>query len=158
MMRFIKISLVGKHAVMKTVALKGLVAFAVTLQLVWSILKTADVLSPTGTMNKKDWFIGLPGMIVCCAALIFSILIVLPFGTAPYTEKAMPGVKKYSFFRALFDLVNFTDLLFVGLSCLPDAFRNWKRNPEEGTEINYYKNEGVGNGAPQMPPPVYDGR
>ena len=157
MMKFIKVSLVGQHPVMKTVALKGLVAFAVTLELVWSILKQADVLEPTSTMNKKDWFIGLPSMIICCAALVFSILIVVPFGTAPYTEKAMPGVKKYSFFRALWDLVNFTDLLFVGLSCLPNAFRNWKRKPEEGSEVTYFKPDGANGVAPAMPPPTYRG-
>jgi hypothetical protein len=161
MMKFIKPSLHEKKPVMKTVALKGLVAFAVLLELVFSILKTTDALHTSSTMNKKDLFIGLPDMIICCVGLIFSILIVIPYRTTPYTAKAMPGVQKYSFFRGLIDVLNFTDVLILGLSCLPSAFSNWRRRLEEGTHATYQQNDMYGSESdtvPVMSPSTYHGQ
>lgn len=155
MISFIKISLVGKHPIMKTAALKGLVAFAIILDLVYTILKAADAIHPNSIMNKKDWFVGLPNMVICCAALIFSVLIVVPFSASPYTEKAMPGMKRLSFFRAVWDLINLTDILFAGLSCLPNSFRNWKKKPEGGSEVRYYKDAAAADGGLSVPPPAY---
>jgi hypothetical protein len=155
MISFIKISLVAKHPIMKTAALKGLVAFAILLDLVWAILKQTDTIQPTSTMNKKDLFIGLPNTMICIAAMFFSILIVIPFGMSQYTEKTLPGVQKISVFRAFWELINFSDVLFVGLSCLPNAFRSWKRKSEEGTEVTYYKDAAVGDAGMTSLPPVY---
>jgi len=143
LMKFIKPSLQGQRALFKTVSLKGLIGFSVLLNLIFSILKTANAIHPTKYMNKQDWFIGLPDLMTCCAGLIFSILIIIPFNTSPYSATAMPNAPKKNFFIALLDVLNFSDVLFVAMSKLPEAFSSWKsKDSSQGstTYNNGYKN------------------
>jgi hypothetical protein len=161
MMRFLKPSLQSQKPVLKTIALKGLVAFAMLTDLVFSILKTAGAIHPTATLDKKDWFIGLPNMMICCAGLVFAVLIVVPYRATPYTAAALPGVRKHSFIVGLIDVLNFTDIVFAGLSCLPAAFGNWRNGQDGGARVSAYQQKEGGYGAPDgvapvmMPPQSY---
>jgi hypothetical protein len=159
MISYIKPSLQGQKPILKTIALKGLVAFSVILEFVYAILKATNAIHPSSTMNKMDLFIGLPNMIVCCVGLIFSILIVIPYRTTPYTARALPGVEKHNFFVGLIDVLNFTDVFIMGLSRLPSAFGDWRNGPEEGTTAIYQKYNSVNrpgsDTVPVMLPPSY---
>ncbi|KIV98582.1 uncharacterized protein PV09_09629 [Verruconis gallopava] len=154
LMKYINPSLKGHSPVMKTVSLKGLVAFSVALQLVMSILKSANAIHPSSKMSKIDWFITFPSLLTCGVSVIFAVLIVSPYWISPYTAKSLPGAQKTGFFRAAVDLVNFTDILFVGLARLPSAVANWKRKGALDEQATYRKAPGSESG-PVLPPPVY---
>lgn len=148
-MKLVKPSLLGQHALFKTIALKGLVASSVLLNLVFSILKTANAIHPTSTLNNMDWFIGLPDLITCCIGLIFSIIIVIPYSTSPYSASAMPDAHKKNYFAALIDVLNFSDIIFVGLAAIPAAWAGWKSPVVEQDQEQYMrKPERPAYGAP----------
>jgi Organic solute transporter Ostalpha len=111
--RKLKSQLAGMSVMAKLLVLKGIVGVIVLQRLIFSILTRTNTLKASRHVAQADLEIGVPNLLICCEAFLFSLMFLITYRTSPYTAKNVGAAysNKWSFGAALFHVWNLVDVL-----------------------------------------------
>ncbi|KAK4542473.1 hypothetical protein LTR36_006725 [Oleoguttula mirabilis] len=134
----------ARRGMWKLLCFKGIVFLHFIQSWVFNILITHNLVKSSREFSYGDLTYGLPNVIMAVEMVLFSLSFWFAYSAAEYDSNARPKQHRLSFFQAMFDAMNPSDL-FLGIvrifTLLPTAFgsgrgggrrRNGRESPLTG--------------------------
>lgn len=130
----------GNRAGAKLITFKLIIMIEALQNMIFRILTSAGVFTPTYHISTFDFSVGVPALMLCCELLIFALSFCWSYSYSPYRKLSADGRPKIGFWHGLLDVVNISDIIqgigYLFKACLPKNFgKQYVQRPSDATMV-----------------------